>query len=106
MTVLGRTERRSHKRHYFREEVLLEGTHAGTSADISQSGIFVFSLEPYDEDVVIDIVIPFQEEKLNVRGKVRHCVPGIGMGLIFVDLNDEQREKIKELVAEIAKQSS
>ena len=54
MTVQGKTERRSHKRYYFREEVLLEGTYAGTSADISQRGIFVFSLEPYGEDIVID----------------------------------------------------
>lgn len=106
MAYQGRTERRSFKRYVFREEILLEGTYAGTSTNISERGIFVFSLEPYDEDAVIDIVIPLQKEKLTVRARVRHCQPGIGMGLLFVDLNDEQRAKIKELVAAAAQQSS
>ena len=35
-------------------------------------------------------------DELNVRAEVRHCVPGVGVGVEFVDLSPEGRQAIEE----------
>ena len=44
-------------------------------------------------------------QKITVKAEVKYCQPGIGMGIAFIDLNDEQRAKIRELVESIARKS-
>jgi CheY-like chemotaxis protein len=71
--------------------------------DISEIGLYISAMQYYENNSVIDITIPFKGGKLTVKAQVRHCQPGIGMGVMFVDLNAEQRAKIKELIESITK---
>jgi len=50
---------------------------------------------------VIDITIPFQGEKLTVKGQVKYCHPGIGLGIKFIELNDEQKRIINAIIDSI-----
>ena len=54
---------------------------------------------------MIDLIIPMKGEKITPKAQVKYCQPGIGVGLAFANLNDEQGAKIKELVDSIARQS-
>jgi hypothetical protein len=38
------------------------------------------------------------EDWLYLEGEVRHYLKGIGFGVQFVDLNEEQEAKVKELI--------
>ncbi len=77
--------------------------HSCTSNDISEDGIFVSGIRYFDENDVVEITIPLGEQKITVRGQVKNCQPGIGAGLVFIDLQDDQRAKIRELIESIAK---
>lgn len=96
-------ERRKYERFLFREDILIDGSRMCTSMDISEIGLYVSAMQFYKNNSVIDITIPFKGDKLTVKAQVRHCQPGIGMGIMFVDLNAEQRAKIKELIESIPK---
>jgi CheY-like chemotaxis protein len=96
-------ERRKYERFLFREDILIDGTRMCTSMDISEIGLYVSAMQSYVNNSLIEITIPFKGEKLTVKAQVRHCQPGIGMGLMFIDLNVEQRDKIRELIESITK---
>lgn len=96
-------EHRKYERFLFREDLLIGGTRMCTSMDISEGGLYISAIQSYEKNSVIDVTIPFKGEKLTVKAQVRYCQPGIGMGIMFIDLNDEQRAKIKELIESITK---
>ena len=98
-----RTERRKHERFPFREDILVDGSKLCTSTDISEGGLFVSAIQFFEEGSVVALTIPLGEEKITVKAQVKYCQPGIGIGLMFIGLNDEQRVKIRELIASISK---
>jgi hypothetical protein len=96
---------RKHERFPFREDILIDGVTQCTSADISEGGLFISTIQRFEKDEVIELVIPMKGEKFTPKAQVKYCQPGIGVGLAFADLNDEQRAKIKELVESISRKS-
>jgi len=94
-------ERRGHKRLPFREDILVDGASLCTSMDISEAGLFVSAIQFFEENDVVEIAIPFKGEKITVRAQVKFSQQGIGAGMMFIDLNEEQKAKIKELVESI-----
>jgi two-component system, chemotaxis family, chemotaxis protein CheY len=99
----GEKERRKCERFPFREDILIDGTRISTSMDISEGGLYISAMQSYEKNSVIDVVIPFKGEKLTFKAQVRYCQPGIGMGVMFIDLNAEQRGNIKELIESITR---
>jgi CheY-like chemotaxis protein len=95
-------ERRKHERIPFREDIIVDGVMKATSVDICEVGLYVCAKQPYDENTVIDVAIPFKGEMFTLKAQVHYSQLGIGMGVKFIDLNDEQRRKLKELIDNIA----
>lgn len=96
-------ECRKYERFPFREDILIDGIRMCTIMDISEDGLYISAIQSHEKNSVIDISIPFKGEKLTFKAQVQYCQPGIGMGFMFIDLNDEQRAKIKELIESIIK---
>lgn len=94
-------ERRKHERIPFREEVLIDGTRMSTCMDISEDGLYISGIQSYEEHSFIEVTIPFNEGKITVKAQIRYTQPGIGIGVMFVDLTDEQKTKIQELLQSI-----
>jgi Tfp pilus assembly protein PilZ len=103
MTGGGGTERRKSERLPFREDVVVDGAKLCTSNDISEGGLFVSAIQIFEVDDVIEVSIPLKEDKVTVKAKVKYCQPGIGMGIMFIDLNDEQKKRIRELVENVSR---
>ena len=101
MNDQGRSITRKHKRFPFREDVLVEGAQLCSSMDISEGGLFISAMQHFEKDNVVQVGIPVKGEKIMVKAQVRHCQPGVGLGVMFIDLDDEQRAEIKELVENI-----
>jgi hypothetical protein len=91
-------EKRGSERVPFREDILVDGISACTSMDISEGGLYISTIQTPEENSVINVIIPFKGEKLKFKAQVRYCEPGIGMGIMFIDLDDKQRKIIKELL--------
>ena len=98
--------RRKSRRFPFREDILIDGAKQCTCNDISEGGIFVSAIQIFDEGEIIDVTIPLGEERITVKGQIKFCQQGIGMGIMFYDLNDEHKVKIKTLVDHLSAKSS
>jgi len=97
----GIRERRKCERCHFREDILIDGMTSCASSDISENGLYVCMMQPLEKDRIIEVTIPFKGKKIIVKARVRYSHPGIGMGLVFIDLSDEQRSMIRELIKSI-----
>lgn len=98
MASMGTGEQRKYERVPFVADVVLDGSRRCTSSDISEGGIYISAIQSFEEGEVIDVTIPSGQEELKVKGEVRHYQHGIGIGIMFVELNDAQKEKILKLV--------
>jgi len=99
-------ERRRSQRFPFREDILIDGAKLCTSNEISEGGLFVSAIQIFEEGEVIDVTIPLGGEQITVKGQVKYCQPGIGMGVMFHNLDDDQKIKIKKLVDRVSGRSS
>ena len=89
---------RKHKRFPFRQDIMIDGARLCSSMDISEGGLYISAIQYFEENSIIDITIFSKEEELMVKAQVKYSHPGMGMGIMFIDLNDEQRAKIKKLI--------
>jgi Tfp pilus assembly protein PilZ len=98
-------DHRKYKRFPFIEEILVDGINKCTSADISEGGLFISTIQLFEDNQLIELVIPVKGEEISVKARVTYCQPGIGAGLAFVDEDDTVRAKIRELVESVAPKS-
>jgi PilZ domain-containing protein len=102
-------ERRSNNR----KKVLLEAKwesmsrrHEARVDDVSLGGCFVNTYGPVElnEPVELQILLP-SGEWLGIRGTVASCQPGVGFGMTFTFVSDEDEAALKELIASAAERS-
>jgi hypothetical protein len=98
-------ERRKCTRFPFREDIIIDGTSLCSSTDISEGGLYVSAIQHFDQNSIVDVTLPFKGQKITFKARVQYCQPGIGMGLMFVNLNSEQRAILKELLESAASRS-
>jgi Tfp pilus assembly protein PilZ len=89
---------RKHKRFPFRKDIMIDGAKLCSSMDISEGGLYISAMQYFEENSIIYITISLKDEELTVKAQVRYCQQGMGVGIMFIDLNDEQRAKIKKLI--------
>jgi PilZ domain len=80
-----------------REEMLL-------TRDVSVGGVFVSSKEPFPmgSDIALALQLKTGGKPLSTHGKVVYSLKGLGMGIQFVDLNDDSRTTLQKFVDEAA----
>lgn len=96
---------RRHERFPFIEDILVDGTKSCRTTDISEGGLFISNIQSFESGDVMEVSIPTMSEKINAKAQVKYSQPGIGMGIAFIEADEELRMKIKELVDSIAKKS-
>ncbi len=94
--------RRRHERFPFIEDILVDGTKSCRTTDISEGGLFISNIQSFENGDVMEVSIPTTSKKINAKAQVKYCQPGIGMGIAFIETDDELRIKIKKLVDSIA----
>lgn len=95
-------ERRSSGRLPFIEGVLINDSNKGNSHDISEGGMFICIEHPYEANSVVDVAIPIQ---LKVQAMVKYYQPGIGIGVQFIDLDNNQKLLIRHLIESVQVES-
>ena len=76
----------------------LSGTYEAKLEDISLSGCFINTTGLADRDEVmnLEVLLP-SGEWLAFSGQVTTCQPGIGFGVVFSSLTEEQKQAIEKL---------
>jgi hypothetical protein len=75
------------------------GKHSARVTDLSEGGCYLDTVGEVmaGEIVAFRVLLP-DDEWLYLEGEVRHHRHGFGFGVQFVDLNDEQTEKLMQLL--------
>lgn len=69
--------------------------------DISEGGMYIKTSATFTTGNVVKLSLPFQGGRLEISARIKYCLEGVGMGLMFIDLNDTLKGKIKALVQDI-----
>lgn len=96
-------ERRRHRRLALIREIEYEGKRGKVQrrlADISAGGMFIDTPEPLrpGSKITVRVRLPDSEEPVVATAEVKYTQDGVGMGVEFLDLKPEDREKIEKLV--------
>jgi twitching motility two-component system response regulator PilG len=62
--------------------------------DISEGGLYVHTGRAFIPGSIVAVELPLGTEKISVKGRVQHNQNGVGMGIKFVDLSEEQHGAI------------
>jgi PilZ domain len=92
-------ERREHKRYYASLEIEIKEVGSsfptrGTTTDVSLSGCYVATIFPMAVGARINFTMRVDGEKIKGRGSVQTCHPGVGMGISFTDLTNQDKLRL------------
>lgn len=68
------------------------------SPDISTRGIFINTVRSFPEGAVLSVQFRLNRTDIEIRarGEVRYCLPGVGVGVEFIDISPEATRAIEE----------
>ena len=79
----------------------------GRTLNVSETGILLETHFPIESDQNVELTLGFEEELVNLKGKVIHLLNGetgkFEMGIQFTDVNDEGITVIKEFIEKFRK---
>ena len=94
-------QRRSRRVIYY-SEALVEGLDVGGAmarvSDLSTSGAFIASRTVMPPGTLTKLTFRVRYREIQVTVAVRYAIPEIGMGVRFVNLSQEDRALIEEVV--------
>jgi PilZ domain len=104
LTIKSTISHRKDKRSYgnFRELFI---THEGYSEeiplrlpDLSVQGMFIQTSKQFPEGTVLKVRFRLARSgfEVNARGEVRYCLPGVGIGVEFIEITPEAQNAIEE----------
>jgi hypothetical protein len=98
----GTSERRLVPRIPFFTEASLEGLDVSRTdvriAELSVGGAFVDTRTVLPAGAVARLDFSLGERRMRVTVQVRYAIPSMGMGLVFTDLSEEDRQLLAEFV--------
>jgi hypothetical protein len=95
---------RKNKRHYGNIRELFI-TYEGYSEevplrppDLSVQGMFIQTASEFPEGAVLKVRFRLARSgvEVNARGEIRYCLPGVGVGVEFVEISSDARNAIEE----------
>lgn len=101
MSKHGTHEKRSSNRVSILQEALFDGGKSHRATNVSEGGLFVATPESfYLEGSVLDLKFKLegQDAPISTRAEVVHVVEGKGMGLRFLNLAPEDKERIRRYI--------
>jgi hypothetical protein len=93
-------ERRAFKRTRYFVEVELDGFLRARLSDLSPDGAFVESRTDFTPGAVVQLRFTVLGREVETAAEIRHCCPGIGMGVKFIGLDPLVREELGRLLAD------
>lgn len=93
-------DQRGHPRVTIVEDLYFDDKAIRPLVDLNQDGMFVATEAPYLEGSILELRFRlFQDDrKICTKAQVMYVQEGFGMGLQFVEISDEDRERIRSFV--------
>ena len=84
-------------------DIVINGSLPCKAFDISEGGLFVYTDHSFHPGSVVEVSLEFGGEKLEIKARVKHAHEGVGMGLMFIDLDNGLKSRLSKLISEIQK---
>jgi len=94
-------ERRKHRRAPFIKEIEVIGLGTFRSSDISIGGMYLESMQDFPPGTLLDLQFKLHdsdEKPISVQARVLYSQPSVGLGMDFVNISTEDRERILKFV--------
>lgn len=75
----------------------------GVTSDISMGGAFVCTSKPLPSNTRVRIFLTRKDQKMEALGMVRIVKPRVGMGVEFIDLDEQCHEMLKRWIDQASK---
>ena len=94
------SERRKYKRVTIIQEMFFGDRGIRKMDDISEQGMFISTPEVFMKGSILDLKFRLfnDDQPITVKAEVRYTQKGVGMGVRFMNLKPEDRERIKAFV--------
>jgi hypothetical protein len=95
------------KRHRVQEripcniEIMINDSEVCKAFNISEGGVYVYTDHSFNPGSIVKVSFHFRNEEIEIQSRVKYYHEGAGMGLMFIDLNNTLKTKIKELIKDI-----
>ena len=76
-----------------------------TFADISMHGCYVEAATPLRVGTMLGLTLEINGFRVQATGEVRVAYPGLGMGIGFIKISEEDRGRLRDLVGSISRSS-
>jgi Tfp pilus assembly protein PilZ len=93
-------EKRVHKRVTLVEDLYFNSQATRPLVDLSERGMFVATAEPYAMGSILELRFKLfdDEHEIRAQGRVIYVLEGLGMGLQFVEISHQDRERIHQFL--------
>ncbi|HMK55064.1 MAG TPA: PilZ domain-containing protein [Dissulfurispiraceae bacterium] len=91
-------ESRKKSRVRFKESVTINKQVVAHSANISSGGLFVYTQQAADPGTLVELSFPVDNITMSLEASVQHHHNGVGIGVMFVDQTDEQRNMLDRFI--------
>jgi c-di-GMP-binding flagellar brake protein YcgR len=101
MAMDGQDERRKQKRIPFLKEIEVVGLGIYRASDISIGGMYLESMLDFPAGTLLDLRFKLSdsdEKPISLQARVLYSQPSVGLGLDFVNIIPEDRERISKFV--------
>jgi c-di-GMP-binding flagellar brake protein YcgR len=76
----------------------------GRSADLSRGGCYLDTINPFPPDTLVKLRLTKWDQSFEAQAKVVYSTVGMGMGLMFMAVDREQRWTVEEWINELSRQ--
>ncbi len=93
---------RKQVRLLLRKDVLINNTVKAYALDMSEGGMFIYTHIPFPKDKFIEVRFALRpvEPMLVVMAQVRFLQPGVGLGIVFVNMTEPVKDRLKKYIEE------
>lgn len=95
-------ERRGSKRVSVEKDVIINGIVRAYILDINEDGMYIYTQAQFIPGVILQLNFSINGNSIEVMAQVKHAQPGIGIGVKFVEISEEDLIKIKKYIKEIS----
>lgn len=100
---MGGMELRKHRRVRFGDNVVVNGTVTARAASLSEGGMFLYTGQPFQPENEVAVAFTVDRAAMSMHGVVRHFQSDVGIGVMFLNPTDEQRELLARFVEEVSR---
>ena len=107
MSVDSSKDKRRNKRIAIVKEIEVDGSRGRRATDLSVEGMYIDTLTPYAVGSVVQLKFRLDDADDSVlgpvvtRARVLYAQEGLGIGVQFVDLKNDDRMRIKQIVEKL-----